>query len=171
MPRSSMHMNYKELEHRICLCSRHDAVHQAKKICIPTPTFLCGFFLSHSVFFFVIMIIIIGTDVCFPNYSKTGCYVLLVTTTDFYKQFFSLLFNFLSHSAVVSYTSFLRIALSRWNININFPLANSSTDFSFKKWWTPNGRYTLRDRSEQNNNKQRNYYYTTCQQQCVINYR
>lgn len=156
MPRSSMHMNYKEcLKHRICLCSRHDAVHQAKKICIPTPTYLCGFFRSFSLCFFII---IIGTDVCFPNYSKTGCYALLETTTDFYKHYFSLFFDFLSHSAVVWYTSSPRIALSRWNININFSTANSSMDFSFKKWWTPNERYTLREWNEQNDDKQRNYY-------------
>lgn len=39
-----------------------------------------NFFLVRFSVAVIIIIIIIGTDVCFPNYRKTGCYALLETT-------------------------------------------------------------------------------------------
>lgn len=86
--------NYEEcLEHRICLCAHSMQFNKQRRFAYQTH-----FYLNYKnnnnnngsrnfsmwFFFLVIITIIIGTDVCFPNYRKTGCYALLETTTDYF---------------------------------------------------------------------------------------
>lgn len=67
------------------------------KICIPTAFYLswsnAGFFFPRAVCMFVIIVIIIGTDVCFSNYCKTGCYAFAWTNNQLNKQYFPLSFR------------------------------------------------------------------------------